>query len=409
MANSQPTEDSLGGLEKAINVDGMIVGSDYHGNYDLIKSGMKYANDNNLMYVVNGDIVNDYSFQKLYADMGYKAPSEIQMEYLSDNLSKQDLEALMLYQNVAQYGKDALLSNVPESNRKQAESQLDEIMKYAQSELFQSRIKKVTESFVNEKGQEIQDSALKLRALYDVFMDEEARRFAEVANEYGGIIGFNGGNHENAYFVDMVKQYMDNPDNIIDLNKEKSPLKLQNSSGEYLKIGAMTNCAQFMPYLNEIFSPEELGMLYSHTYEEKHMEDLDVFISHGQIGKPMGINNARDVPYLDSAKQNSLEAKLTVEGHIHNKFDGENSYGRPMVRAAGEEAVVIYKEDGDVKKEWVKLGEGYEGGHHNPIPYDLDYLSMRVDDMLKQYEMMIEEQRRNATNDNSADSGSKVA
>lgn len=385
-------------LEDIINAEGILVSSDLHGNYNLISQGLKYAKDKKLAYVVNGDIVNDYAFKQLANELGYKSGQDIQLEYLSKNLSQKDLEALLLTQNVKQYGLDAMITQVPDEYKKQFEEQLKEVLKYTGEKdgLFQRKIKKISENFVKEKGSEIQENTLKLKALYSIFMDEEAKRFAEELNKYSDVkVLFNKGNHENVFFVEQVRQYLTNQEQIVDLNEFQRPLNVKDSNGNNLSIGAMTNCAQLLPYVQEIFAPEEIEQFYSHTFAEKDFnKSIEVFISHGQVGKPVGFEGAFDVPYLESAKKASLEAKLTIEGHIHNKYDGKNSLGKNMLRAAGEEAVVITKQGEKLEKKWIKLGSRYNGGHSNPVLKTADYYKQRVEELLKEYELMVQSQKK---------------
>ncbi|MCA9460129.1 MAG: hypothetical protein KC550_06285, partial [Nanoarchaeota archaeon] len=391
-------------LETIIEAQGQLVISDVHGKMDTVKKALSYSAANDYALTVNGDIVNDYSFTNLISQMGYKSPNEIQMEYLSQNLSQNDLQTFILARNAAQYGIDAILNQVPQAQRKEAQKQIEEVLKYSQTELFQKRVQNIAENMMLEKGEEMQNNALKMRALYEVFMDEEAKRFANELNNYSEVkVLFNKGNHENVYFVEQVRQYLDNQEQIIDLNEHKGYVTLKSKSGLETTLAAMTNSAQMMPYLSEIFSEEELYQLYSHMLpdenkmksmmfgdqsieELKQLEsiykedwdykrikeqnadkDLDIFLTHGQVGKPMTNNNrAYDVPYYASAAALSLESKLTVEGHIHSNYEGQNSFGVDMVRAAGSDAAIIEKdENGQIQTTWLKIDETHDGNHSN--------------------------------------------
>ncbi|MCA9497154.1 MAG: hypothetical protein KC589_09485 [Nanoarchaeota archaeon] len=428
-------------LETIIEAQGQLVISDVHGKMDTVKKALSYSAANDYALTVNGDIVNDYSFTNLISQMGYKSPNEIQMEYLSQNLSQNDLQTFILARNAAQYGIDAILNQVPQAQRKEAQKQIEEVLKYSQTELFQKRVQNIAENMMLEKGEEMQNNALKMRALYEVFMDEEAKRFANELNNYSEVkVLFNKGNHENVYFVEQVRQYLDNQEQIIDLNEHKGYVTLKSKSGLETTLAAMTNSAQMMPYLSEIFSEEELYQLYSHMLpdenkmksmmfgdqsieELKQLEsiykedwdykrikeqnadkDLDIFLTHGQVGKPMTNNNrAYDVPYYASAAALSLESKLTVEGHIHSNYEGQNSFGVDMVRAAGSDAAIIEKdENGQIQTTWLKIDETHDGNHSNPIPYSIEYLQMRVDDLVKQYEIMIAQAQNQVQNPQSS-------
>ena len=396
-------------LENLVEAQGVLVNSDLHGNSRILESGLSYAKDNNLIYLDNGDWINDYRLKEYSRDLGIISPEDIQNEYLASNLSQQDLEAYLIAKNAHDHGVDALVDSVSKEHREDARKQLEDVLEYSRSELFQKRISELSSRFIEEKGEEMKANGLRMRALYDVFMDEEARRFADSLNKYSDVtVLFNKGNHENVGFVENVRMYLDNKDQIVDLNEQEDVYKIRSKNKSEMSIVGMTNCVQPMQYLREIFSPEEIEILYSHMVSEKKVpkNGLDLFVTHGQVGEVVGVSNPIQVPYLESAKDLSLEAKLTVEGHIHNKYDGKNSFGKDMVRAAGEQGVVITKDkSGKLNKKWVKLGEGYDGGHNNPIPYDTEYMAMRVENRLKEYELMMQQ----AANDNDTQSSSKAA
>ena len=265
-------------LETIINAQGQLVISDVHGKMDTVKKALDYSAANDYALTVNGDIVNDYSFTNLISQMGYKSPNEIQMEYFSQNLSQNDLQALIIARNTSQYGLDAILGQIPENQRKEAQTQIEEALKHSQTELFQKRVQKVADNLMEEKGAEMQDNAIKMRALYDVFMDEEAKRFAQELNQYDNVkVLFNKGNHENTYFVEQVRQYLDNKEQIIDLNGHEGYVTLKSKSGLETTMAAMTNSAQMMPYLSEIFQEEELYQLYSHMLPDKNKLESMMF------------------------------------------------------------------------------------------------------------------------------------
>ena len=418
-------------LETIINAEGIIVNSDIHGDYNRVFNTLKTANDENLFVLYNGDIVNDYNFKEIAHQLGIYTPNEIFYDYLSKKLSQRDLETFQIYSNLQNYSLEDMLSQVPNEHREEAKKTLEEVINYSNTEIFQKRIQKVISDFEKEKKEEVKKSQLKLRALYDIIMDEEARKFAHELNKFKNRkVGFLNGNHENAYFVELVKQYLENKEQIIDLTKHRGYITIKDSNDNKTTIAGMTNCSQYMPYLSEIFSQDELSILYSHMnidqvkekslligeiskeelekYRELIQQDpdyrrikegnlekkLDIFVSHGQIGKPMSHSNYQlyDVPYFASAAILSNEADLTIEGHIHNQYEGPNSFGKKLIRAAGENAVIIRKDkDGKLKTKWVKITN-----RKNYTPsYDLKYLNIRIEDMLKQYELLLSKTHQN--------------
>jgi len=421
-------------LENIVEAEGILTTSDLHGNYELISNSLKTANDENLAVLYNGDVVNDYGFKKLAHSMNIYSGQEIQLDYFASKLGEKDLQTYFVSKQLEQYSLDDMLSQVPKEHQVDAKKSLEEVIQNSKTDLFKKKVEQVEQGFIEEKSQEAQLGSLKLRALYEVFMDEEAKRFAEELNNYSEVsVLFNKGNHENAFFVDQVKQYLDNKEQIIDLTKVEGYTTIKDSKGSETTIAGMTNCSQFMPYLSEIFAPDEISQIYSHMnvdeikknsilFGDASTEDvksrqsmidldedykriksgnlekkLDIFASHGQIGKPMTKSgNAYDVPYFASAAALSLEANLTLEGHIHNTYNGKNSFGKDMIRAAGNEAAIIKKdENGNLVTSWKKLAESSNGGHSNEIPYDLKYLNLGVEDMLKQYEILLSQQAAN--------------
>jgi len=421
-------------LENLIQAEGILTTSDLHGNYNLISNSLKTANDDKLAVLYNGDVVNDYAFKELAHEMGIYSANEIKLDYFASKLGQKDLQTYFVAKNLEQYSLDDMLSQVQPEAREEAKKTLEEVIANSKTDLFKKKVEKVEQGFNEEKAEEAQLGSLKLKALYHVFMDEEAKRFAEELNKYGDVsVLFNKGNHENAFFVEQVRQYLDNKDQLVDLTSRKGYTTIQDSKGNETTVAGMTNCSQYMPYLSEIFAPEEMEVLYSHMnvdevkrnsilvgeasnddvknlksmieldqdhqrIKEGNLEKkLDIFATHGQVGKPMTKSgNAYDVPYFGAAAALSLEADLTVEGHIHNTYEGKNSFGKNMIRAAGNEAAIIKKdENGNLQTSWTKLSDSNNGGHGNEIPYEIDYLNLRVEDMLKQYEMILNGQAVN--------------
>jgi hypothetical protein len=410
-------------LENLIQANGAVVSSDVHGDYKLISNSLEHASSNNLAYILNGDIVNDYAFKELSHNLGIYSGKDLQLDYLQKNLSNQDLETLNLVQATQNYGIEGILSQIPEEMREQFSQNLDDSLKYSETELFRKRVQNTMETFVSEKGEEIQENQLKLRALYEVFMDEEAKRFAEQLNKYSNVkTAINLGNHENALFVNQVKQYLTNQDQITNLTTLEGHYKIEQDNGETLSLVGMTNCVSLMPYLNEVLGPEEIDVYYSHmkidevksksilsgNIDISKLEDLvgiysqdvdyqktkvhnegnaDVFVTHGQVGIT---GNMHEVPYFASALKLSLESQLTIEGHIHKKFDGKNAFGKDMIRAVGNDIAVISKnENGNIEHNWVNVSDSYTNGHDTEIPYDEEYLKLRVEDLTKQYKLNI--------------------
>ena len=413
------------------NANGFIAGSDFHGKYSTINNLYSIAQSRNLDVVLNGDVVNDYEFKEFANALGYKSANDIFVEYAQTNLSEKDYSALILMRNLQQTGGslEPFLQQVPDQYKAQAKQQLESIIQEIQSdEVLGKRIEKTIEKFNDEKQEEVIYNTVRLNALYHVFMDKEAKKLAETINDYGITTHFNLGNHENAYFVSNVRKYLDDPSKIIDVTNHEGYITINQDNGQQLTLAGMTNCVMPMNYLPEVVgSPEEYQILTSHMSVDSIKEQslmqgfrskeeleslesiiekdtdkqrigdgngLDVFITHGQIGKVYLDENREgfDVPYMGVAAYFSNKASLTIEGHIHSKYDGKNSFGNDMIRASGEDAAIIYKDElGNLQKDWVMIDDTFDGNHHNPIDYNIDEMKREVESLAKQMEIIMQQ------------------
>lgn len=405
-------------LNRRIKGNGVIVVSDLHGNYESLKNVYSLAQEKNLSVVINGDIVNDYHFNQLANDLGYKTQNELFFEYAQERLDEQDIYTLLFSSQYQQVGSiDPFLEQVPEFQKSQAKQQLEGILSYAQSSEFKEKFEQTVYNFKEEKEQDVVEHQLHLNSLYHVFMDEEAKRLAEQISDSKIDTIFNLGNHEHAFFVNQVQNYLDDPSKIVDATHHQGYITIEQENKEEITLAGLTNCAQVMPYLQDVvFSEQEYGLLTQHmnidenkyqtllqgkssqshllSLEELIKQDsdyqrifeggekpLDVFLTHGQVGEVM-MNNGQgyDVPYLGVAAYLSNVADLTVEGHIHSTYDGKNSFGNDMIRPAGEDAAILFKDDlGNLQKEWVKIDDNFDGNHQNLLPYSLEYLKEKVE------------------------------
>lgn len=442
---SEAANDGNYSLEKRLSGNGIISFSDVHGNYGAMKRGFDYARENNLVVALNGDIINDYNFMQAANDAGYKPYEQHFIEYASQNFGEKDLQTYFISRNVKEHGFDAMLGQVPEEYRDEAKKNLEGILKYSDSEIFEKKKENLERGFEHDVAPKAMQDQVKLQLFYNVFMDEEAQRFASFLNENSDVqVAYNLGNHENAYFVEMVKQYLENPDQILDLTNSQGYTYIDQENGQSLSLVGMTNCAQKMPYLNQIFSPEQEIQLNYHmgidqikydtlmqgdvtadqidSLEEKIKQDYDyqrmqagndevnpdILMTHGNIGVPM-MNGKKgyEVPFFGVAAYMANNAKLTLEGHIHGNYEGQYSFGSEMARVAGENALVVRKgETGELEKSWVSIYDGqFDGNHHNPIPYDTTYLRDRVEIL---YEQLIE-QAEKGYDISSSESSAKAA
>jgi len=418
-------------LDNYTNSEGIVVGSDFHGGSGL-ENLLKTASENNLTAVVNGDVVNDYAFMQVANNIGYKSQSEIVFDYLSENLSEREMQTYFFLQNLEQTGGklEPFLNNIPESNHEEFKKSVEATIKYSQTEIFQKTIENTMKKFQEEKGEEVQENTIKTRILYEIFMDAEAQNVANQINKYGTKVLFNKGNHENTLFVENVRKYLEKQENIVDLTQQKGLYTIKQSNGQDMTLAGMTNSVQSMPYLNEIMHPDESNFFYSHMnideIKEKAMlsgkvsvddvekleelikqdsdynrlfengeTDLDLFLTHGQVGMPVFDNDKTgyEIPYHGVAAYLSNKANLTIEGHIHSWYNGKNSFDKDMIRPAGRYGAIVKKDEiGNLVKEKIELDSNYTGGQNNEITYDLNQMKDVVE---KMYSEMISNQSAN--------------
>lgn len=417
---------------KRISSNGAIVVSDLHGNYDSLQKVYSIAQEKNLSVVINGDIVNDYHFKELASSLGYKTQQDLFLEYAQEHMEESDLYTLLFSSQYQQVGSvEPFLEQVPDFQRHQVKQQLEGILNYASSEEFKEKFQQTAYNFKEEKEEEVLAHQVHLHSLYHVFMDEEAKRLANVISDSGVDTIFNLGNHEHAFFVEQVRNYLEDPSKITDATHHRGYITVEQANNQHLTLVGMTNCSQVMPYLQEVvFSQEEYGLLTQHmaidevthqtllqgkisqeklsslehlikldSHYKRMFQDeeneLDVFLTHGQVGEVLiEKGTGYDVPYSGVAAYASNKAKLTVEGHIHSTYDGKNSFGNDMIRPAGEDAAIISKDNsGAILKEWVKIDSQFNGNHDNSIPYSLEYLKEKVEERIEYLKKLESENR----------------
>ncbi len=404
--------------------NGVAIGSDFHGGNGL-ENLLKISNENDLVAVVNGDVVNDYSFSSMAQEMGYKTQSQMRGEYFQKHLSKKDIDTYILIENLEKTGGsiEPFLQNIPESHQNTIKNQIENILKYSESTEFNKNLNDVYQNFISEKGGEIQENTIKNQIFYQIFMDEEAKNVASKLNKYSNTkVLFNKGNHENTMFVEQVRQYLNNKEQIVDLTEFEGLYSIKQDNGEKMTLAGMTNTIHSILYLSEIFGEDE-KQLYSHMNIDeikaksilsgkksksdlKNLEELikqdndykrvykngeeslDIFLTHGQIGIPNFEDSKKkglEVPYQGIAAYLSDKAKLTIEGHIHSYYEGKNSFGDNTIRPAGKYGTIIKKDkNGNLINKKIELDSNYTGGQNNEVSYDLNLMKTKIEEMYKQ-------------------------
>lgn len=290
----------------------ILTSSDHHANWEALEHWFKVACEKKIPFVINGDVVGDYDFEGVALSLGLTVPEK--------------------YSNTYKYEKE-------------------------------------------------------LKELYRAMIALHAKKLAELIDKYEVQTIFLLGNHEPIFFCDLTKHYLKNKELLIDLNQTKGVLNVNG-----IKIAGIPNTGHLQNYCHAILSEDEINKIFSHLRTKKplitnfdkekieaqkdptqdpdwtrivtdNFDELDVFFTHGQIGQGAWRKEkqANEMPTLIAAAKLSLRAKLTIDGHLHTSHKMKNAVGKPTLRAVGNEALLLEKEDGQIFYEDLKCEEKYDG------------------------------------------------
>ena len=277
----------------------ILTSSDHHANWDALEHWFKVAKEKGVPFVITGDVVGDYNFEGVALNMGLTVPSKYSVTY-----------------------------------------------KHRQN----------------------------LKDLYKAMIALHAKKLASLIDKYEVKTVFLLGNHEPVFFGDLVKFYLNNSDLFIDLASYDGVLVLNG-----IKIAGISNTGHLQSYCYGILSEQELNRIFSHLrttralisdFDKNKIESLpdplddvdwvrivkpgfdglDIFFTHGQIGQGAWSKEklATEMPTLVAAAKLSLFAKLTVDGHLHTSHKMKNAVGKPTLRAVGNSAILIEKENNEL-------------------------------------------------------------
>lgn len=289
----------------------LLTSSDHHSNWESLEHWFKVASQKNIPFVINGDVVGDYNFEGVALNMGLTVPEKYSQTY---------------------------------------------------------------------------KHAKQLKDLYKAMIALHAKKLANLIDKYGVVTAFLLGNHEPVFFTDLTRYYLKNKDLLIDLANHKGILNLNG-----INIAGIPNTGHLQSYCYGILSDRELSRIFSHLRTKRDLisqfdvdkinelrdpledvdwirifqgssNDLDVFFTHGQIGPGEWRKGkvANEMPTLVAAAKLSLRAKLTVDGHLHSSHKMKNVLGKPTVRAVGNSALLIEKEDDKIFFEDLSVDLPYE-------------------------------------------------
>ena len=288
----------------------ILTSSDHHANWEALEHWFEYAQKNQIPFVINGDIVGDYNFEGIALTMGLTVPEKYSPTY--------------------KYGKQ-------------------------------------------------------LKELYRAMIALHAKKLAELIDKYKVKTAFLLGNHEPIFFTDLTKYYLKEKELLIDLTKHEGILNLNG-----IKIAGIPNTGHLQNYCYGILSENELNKIFSHLRTKRQLisqfdaekikqtedpkddpdwkriikneEELDVFFTHGQIGRGAWRKEklANEMPTLLAAAKLSAKAKITIDGHLHTNHKMKNAIGKPTLRAIGNQALLIEKENDQLFFEDVKSEKPYK-------------------------------------------------
>lgn len=384
----------------------ILVSSDHHANWQALEKLFEYAKENNFPFIINGDVIGDYNFEELAKNLNLKFPYEITNEKLKEKLTSEEIESYATYQQIAQVGSlQPFLNQVPSHLIEDTKQKLTNIIKFIESKEFQEKIKKAELEIEGLTKNIIGEHKIKLKALYNVVIKEHAKIFANIIEKYQVQTFFLNGNHEPQDFVDIVKSYLENKELLIDLGEIKGILEINK-----IKIAGISNVSTLMPFLNDIYSEKELDKMFSHqrgqnrpilykniTKEkilssEQYKQDidwiriaenkteinLDVFFTHGQIGKGAWRDDrqADEMPTLYVAAMLSYLAQITIDGHLHTTYEMQTPFGKPLIRAIGNFAYKLTKNNDKIEFEKIQVDASYT--HGNGMSFNISDLNKKV-------------------------------
>jgi hypothetical protein len=311
----------------------LLISSDHHANWDALEYWFDYASKNNLPFIIPGDVVGDYNFEELASQRGLR----------------------------------------------------------------------ITENILKDENNRL------LRKLFEDILKFHAKKLAEFIDSYKVKTYFLHGNHEPIYFAQMVSNFLKNKELFVDMNTHKGFIDVNG-----FKVAGISNTSQLMPYLGYVFDDGEINEFFSHQkairptvhsfnketivlledpksdYDwirimSDNKSELDIFITHGQIGRGAWRKEkfADELPTLVSAAKLSLMSKLTVDGHLHTTHVMKNVLGKPNIRAVGNKAFIVEKDDdGELHIEELESTKEYNARGGITLK-DLDELKSPIDKLLE--------------------------
>ena len=378
----------------------ILTSSDHHANWEALEELFKIANQKNIPFIINGDIIGDYNFEQIKDELNLKFPNEISTQVLQENLSNELFEKYLTYSQIEQAGGDIsrLLHQVPQHLKQDATNKLKEIISEIQTKQFQNKLQIIFQN--NPTEHIISEHKIKLKSLYQIIVKLHAKKLAELIEKHNVETYFLLGNHEPINFVNLTKIELEKT-NKQKLLKDLTHInKIENANG--INIVGVPNVCALMPFLTEIYNKEELDKMFSHqrgqsrpilfgdiknkikdTTNKEYTQDfdwirimndknqnkdnqnknIDIFFTHGQVGKGAWRDDkyCNEMPTLHVAAMLSELSQITIDGHLHTTHQMKNDLGKQTLRAVGNKAFLLTKkEDNIIEKELIEVKAEYD-------------------------------------------------
>lgn len=289
----------------------LLTSSDHHANWDALEYWFKVAQEKNVPFVINGDIVGDYNFEGVALSMGLTVPDKYSPTYKHAESLKELYRAM-----IALHAKKL-------------------------AELIDKHKVKTVFLLGNHEPIFFCDLVKFFLKNKDLFIDLTTHNGVLELNGIK-IAGIPNTGHLQSYCYGVLSK--DELDKIFSHLRTPRPL-ISDFNRE--KIENLSNPVDDFDWSRIVTSD---------------FSGLDVFFTHGQIGKGAwrAEKFADEMPTLISAAKLSLLSKLTIDGHLHTTHKMKNSVGIPTLRAVGNSALLLEKEGDELFFEELKSDEVYE-------------------------------------------------
>lgn len=383
----------------------LLVSSDHHANWDCLDALFSEAKKRNIPFIINGDIVGDYHFDKIVKELNIKSPYEITGPIYEEILGIEGFNLFKTSKQIKNHSVDEFLKQFPQEERAKTKEEIEKIIEQTKSKDFLKKIE-IINSRIKDIESVISSHKINIKKLFDIIIEKHAKIFADMIDKYKVKTYFLNGNHEPIYFPDLVKKHLKNKEFFVDIGSEKGILNING-----IKTCGVSNVNALMSYLNEIFTEKDLDNIFIHQrgsreilYKNIKKEilhdseklnndfdwirimgnkksfEFDLFLSHGQIGEGAWRSDKKcpESPTLYVAGCLSELAKLTIDGHLHTTHEMKNILNKPTLRAVGNKGYIIHKTNND-ELFYKLINTNTEYKQNNGIKLNIDEIKKELD------------------------------